>query len=419
MKKQIFLFFAILSAGLSIAQPTPIGKTNLKEQFKTPPFEYRAFAPFQGAGGAKYLETESTIKQLDNIFNNYGYGGIMIAPTDDKPFLGKQFGVPSYMRHVGNGLQKTLPSGASPWLMTLPKGGTPYRGEPSESTPNGLKPYPLPAYLSEAYYKNLKEILDYSKQNGRKVIFYDEIGYPSGISNHATPEKYRRKVLEKMEETVTGSQNFKKTVTSSGEIMAIVAMNSVSGKRIDLTPMVKNNQLIWEVPKGNWKLMQFNCIAAKASGGELDYPTATDYLDPDAVNWFVDKVYEPNAKAMGEHLGSTVFQTFFDDVGIFDEERTWTAKFNEKFKARFGVNPAIYYPALWENIGTETNAVRVAFFETRAELLADGFPKLVTDWGKKNKVQVSGHCPGNYDPQPVDMNGVTRSSFIVPKIYRW
>ena len=392
-------FLASLSTISSFAQ------VNLKEQFKSPPFEYRAIAPFQGAGGSKYLETESTLKQLDNIFNKYGYGGVMIAPTDDKPFVGKHLGEPSYVKHVGNGLQETLPAGASPWLMTLPKGINSYKGEPSENLPNGAKPNPLPAYLSKEYFKSLTEILDYSKQNGRKVIFYDEIGYPSGIANHITPKKYRRKVLEKIEESVTGSQNFKKTMTNSGKIMAVVAMNSASGKRIDITPMVKNNQLNWKVPKGNWKLMQFKCVTAKQSGGELDYPTATDYLNPDAVNWFVDKVYEPHAKAMGEHLGSTVFQTFFDDVGIFDEERTWTAKFNQKFKSRFGINPAIYYPALWENIGQETNAARIAFFETRAELLADGFPKVVNDWGKRNKVQVSGHCPGNYDPQPVDMNG--------------
>ncbi|WP_169704882.1 hypothetical protein [Runella slithyformis] len=46
---------------------------------------------------------------------------------------------------------------------------------------------------------------------------------------------------------------------------------------------MKNNQLNRKVPKGNWKLMQFNGITAKASGGELDYPTATGYMDPEAA----------------------------------------------------------------------------------------------------------------------------------------
>lgn len=76
MKKVvIFCFLAAISVTNSFSQ------TNLKEQFKTPPFEYRAIAPFQGAGGSKYLETESTTKQLDIIFNKYGYGGIMVAPV--------------------------------------------------------------------------------------------------------------------------------------------------------------------------------------------------------------------------------------------------------------------------------------------------------------------------------------------------
>jgi hypothetical protein len=222
------------------------------------------------------------------------------------------------------------------------------------------------------------------------VIFYDEIGYPSGITNHSTPEKYRRKVLEKIEEPVAGAQNFKKTITSSGEIMAIVAMNTGSGKRIDLTPMMKNNQLNWKVPKGTWKLMQFNCVNAKASGGELDYPTATDYLDPEAVKWFVDQVYEPHAKAMGEHLGTTVFQTFFDDVGIFDEERTWTAKFNEKFKARFGVNPAIYYPALWETLVKKQTLHGLPFLKPVPNCLPMDFQKSLPIGAKKIKYRFRG-----------------------------
>jgi hypothetical protein len=182
-------------------------------------------------------------------------------------------------------------------------------------------------------------------------------------------------------------------------------MNITTLERIDLTPQIKNNNLNWQVPAGSWKLMVFNCITTKIAGGELDYCAATDYLDPETANWFVQKVYNPLAKEVGDYFGNTLFQTFFDDVGIFDEERTWTAKFNDKFKSRFGINPAIYYPALWQNIGPETDAARVAFFDTRAELLADGFPKVISDWGVKNKIQVSGHCPGNYDPQPVDMNG--------------
>lgn len=401
---RIYAFcMAILSAAGLFAQSN--SATNLKEQFKNPAPEYRAFYPFHGAAGAAHKECGTIESDLNNIYNNYGYGGVMIAPTTEKPYAGKYTSDPGYFKHVGNGLQKTLPKGASPWLMILPNGVTPYAHQAPEGAADVKKPVPLPAYLSKAYFDQLREVLAYSTKTGRKVILYDEIGYPSGISNYSTPEKYYRQLLEKKEELVVGPTTFNKNIPQEGVLMALVAMNADTKERIDLTPLVKNKELTWKVPTGKWKLMTFDCVTAKASGGELDYRRATNYLDPEAANWFVNKVYEPHAKEVGKYLGNTLFQTFFDDVGIFDEEKTWTSKFNDKFKKLYGKNPAIYYPALWENIGAETDAARIAFFDTRAELLADGFPKIVTEWGTKNKVAVSGHCPGNYDPQPVDMNG--------------
>lgn len=404
MKSKILLIFFVLFSFLNtISQP--VINTFLKEQFKNPPFEYRAIYPFQGAGGADYKESSSVQDQLVKIYKQYGFGGVIVSPTSEKSFAAKQIIQPGYMQHIGSGLQATLPPGASPWLMTLPQGKTSNKYNPSSEDQKKSRPKPLPAYLSKEYFDQLRTILAYSKEKGRKVVFYDEIGYPSGIANHSTPDKYRRKVLEKNEESVTGSKDITKTIPENGTLMAVVAMNTATLERIDLTSLVRNNTLVWKVPLGAWKIMVFNCVTTKIAGGELDYNASIDYLDAVAANWFVNKVYEPLSKEVGEYFGNTLFQTFFDDVGIFDEERTWTDRFNEKFKARLEISPAIYYPALWENIGPETDAARVAFFDTRAELLADGFPKVISDWGAKNKIDVSGHCPGNYDPQPVDMNG--------------
>lgn len=396
------LCLAILAVTSSFAQSNSI--VDFRKQFNNPAYEFRAFYPFQGACGTRYNDTASMINQLDKIYNKFEYGGVIVAPTDDKPYIPKNNGTPGFLQHVGNGLQKTLPAGASPWLMTLPAGVTPYSY--GGNADNTLKPDPLPAYLSKDHFERLRTILAYSKERGRKVVFYDEFGYPSGIANYTTPQKYMRRLLEKSEEIIVGPKQIRKSMPDNGVIMAVVAMNTKTLQRIDLTPLISAKKTIeWKAPKGNWKFMVFNCVTAVPTGGELDYRRATDYLDTEASQWFVDKVYEPHVIEIGEYFGNTLIQTFFDDVGIFDEERTWTAKFNEKFKKHIGLNPAVYYPALWENIGVETDAARTAFFDTRAELLADGFPKVVADWGLRNKIDVSGHCPGNYDPQPVDMNG--------------
>lgn len=380
--------------------------SNLRELFRDPPFEYRAIFPFLGAGGTTFTESRSVKQQLDDIYNTYGFGGVIVSPTADIPFVEKKTGVqPGYIKHVGNGLQPTLPAGASPWTMTLPEGALPYSYKQSETKKDTSKPLPLPGYLSKEYFAQLREILDYSKQSGRKVIWYDEVGYPSGIANHTTPEKYYRKLLDKTEEVVKGPCSVRKLVSRDGILMAAVAMNTKTLERINLSTCINNNILNWKAPAGEWKVMLFYCVTAQSYGTDVDYHVTTDYMDKEAVSWFIDKVYEPHAKEVGNYFGNTLYQTFYDDVGLFDDEKTWTVTFNEKFKERTGIDPALYYPALWENIGPETDAARIAFFDTRSELLADGFPKLVTDWGNRNGIEVSGHCPGNYDPQPVDMNG--------------
>jgi hypothetical protein len=399
MRKILFAVFFILFPGTLYTQT--INTTSLKEQFKNPPFEFRTFFPFQGAGGGRIILAGTVQEQLDTLYHKYGFGGVMFAPTTDIRFSGRNDAKPGYLRHVGSGLQKTLPAGSSPWLETLPEGLAPYR----YSDPSVQNTTPLPAYLSEEYFAQVREILTYSRENNRKVIFYDEVGYPSGIANRTTPEKFYRKILEKEEYLIGGSREITIEVPEKGVMMAVVAMNPSTLERINLTSELKNNVLNWKSPEGTWKIMVFRSVTSEPSGSELDYRIATDYLDPEAARWFVNAVYEPHFKEIGEYFGNTIFQGFFDDVGIFDEERTWTNKFNEFFAKNTGLDPSIYYPALWENIGPETEPARVAFFDTRAELLADGFPKVLTEWGARHNLEMSGHCPGNYDIQPVDMNG--------------
>jgi hypothetical protein len=118
----------------------------------------------------------------------------------------------------------------------------------------------------------------------------------------------------------------------------------------------------------------------------------------------INENYEKYKERFGKYFGNTIKTTFFDDVGFFRHPREWTGAFNKKFEELNGFDPRPYYPALWGNIGPETEAIRNAFFRTRAELLAEGFPKLVGQWNEANGLNSTGHPPGNYNLTPIDMN---------------
>ena len=134
---------------------------------------------------------------------------------------------------------------------------------------------------------------------------------------------------------------------------------------------------------------------------------------PLALVWFVltflvdflSWLGRPLVDGLGGYFGSVIKYTFFDDVGFFPDEHTWNPAVAARFEQLTGKPAALYYPALWEDIGPDTAAARIGFFKARAEILGETFPKMIADWARAHGVKVTGHAPGNYDLQPTDMYG--------------
>jgi hypothetical protein len=273
---------------------------------------------------------------------------------------------------------------------------------------NGVAVLPVsqtqPDFLSEAYFKKFGLILETAKKLDVNVILYDDTGFPSGTAGGQLEKQFPqdvRKTLEKSEVIRTGPGIWKSPLPA-GKLMAAVAMNVETLERVDLMGFInERNILDWKVPKGNWRIMFFTCNIGAFY--KIYFPV--DYLDTTAVSHFMSLTYDKYAEQFSSYFGNTIQLTFFDDVGFLRTERTWTNAFNEKFKEVNGFDPPVYYPALWYNIGPETEAARVAFFNTRSELMAEGYPKMVTKWTKKYGLKNTGHPPGNYAIQPVDMSG--------------
>lgn len=255
-----------------------------------------------------------------------------------------------------------------------------------------------PDYLSEDYFARYRDILNAAKALGMEVIFYDDTGFPSGSAGGRLAKRYpddTMKRLDLTEEVVTGPGDYAKPIPG-GRLMGVVAMDSKTLRRIDLTAAAVDGRIEWKVPAGTWRIMTFTCVK---SGYEV-----VDYLCPESVDHFISLTYEEYYRRFAEFFGTTIKRNFYDDVGFYAQERPWTPAFNEKFQQRYGFSPVPYYPALWRDIGPETEAARVALFGFRAELMAEGYTKEVGAWCRAHGLLSSGHPPGNYDPCPVDMH---------------
>ncbi len=257
-----------------------------------------------------------------------------------------------------------------------------------------------PEYLTEEYFERYKLILETAEKLGLKVIFYDDISFPTGTAGGRLAERFPESViknLRKEEREVRGPVKIEVPVPH-GTLMAAVAMENTTKQRINLASHIRDGTLRWDAPAGPWKVMFFMCEPE----GQF-----VDYLDPEAVKDWMSITYDEFARRFGRHFGTTITQSFFDDPAMVYTSggRTWTTGFNTKFQQKNGTNPALLYPAMWYDIGPETASARVALFGFRAELFGEGFVRTVHEWCARHGIQVSGHPAGNYEPQPVEVSG--------------
>ncbi|MEQ8216943.1 MAG: glycosyl hydrolase [Arenibacter sp.] len=336
-----FVFNSCLSVNSELSE-------NLVNDFKNPPKEFKPM-PFWHINGE--LTTEGIRKQMKDAKELAGFSGISVLPLAPK---------------------------------------------------NDGRPGTTPKFLSDDYLERFQDVLDTAEELEMQVILYDDNDFPSGMAGGKLGElfpQHTMKRLDKVEKIVKGPSSLKDNIPE-GKLLSAVAMNLETLQRFELSDYVENGTLKWQVPKGTWRIMVF--VMVKDSYHKA-FPVV-DYMDTTAVREMIRMTYDVYKENFESYFGNTIKMTFFDDVGFWKHPRTWTGRFNEKFQELNGYDPKPWYPALWYDVGPDTEAVRHAFFNTRAELLAEGFPKLVGEWTRTNGLKDTGHPPGNYDPTPIDMN---------------
>lgn len=330
---------------------------NLRGQFQNPPNEYLPM-PFLHLNG--HLTKDTIDMRITDAKNISGFGGVTVLPVTANP------------QH-----------------------------------PTGLPcPGMTPEFLTPEYFDRYLEMLNISEKQGTQIILYDDINFPSGTAGgllHKKHPQYTRKHLIMDEFITKGNKQISKKyeIDSTSIFVAISAMNMSSLEIIDLKPYLENNNLKWDAPVGNWRIMLFTCDYDR--GGV--HAKHVDYMEPEAVSKFMEMTFYEYDKHFKDYFGTTIAKTFFDDVGFVGEENAWTPLISKVFEDKYGKNPALYYPALYYDIGPETQSARVAFFDTRSELMAEGYVKQTSEWAGKRNMKNMGHPPANYTPNSVISHG--------------
>ena len=264
-------------------------------------------------------------------------------------------------------------------------------------------------FLSPEYFELYETAIKAGLKNGNPpIVFYDEVGYPSGIAGgllYSKYPEYTAKSLEKIEEDISGPKPTIITFPEDGMILGAVRMNLDNRELVDVSDEITNRQLNCTVPEGHWKVMGFY-LDPKASLGQGRKSGYVDYLDKKAVQTYISLVYQSHYDHLKPYFGNVLQITHFDEPAMHvTRGRAWTPKFNEEFQAEYGYNPMKYYPALWYDIGPETKAIRNALWGFRAKLFSENYIKQLDDWCRAHNIMLSGHFDQEEIDNPVPVNG--------------
>ena len=263
-----------------------------------------------------------------------------------------------------------------------------------------------PEYLSDAYFDRYGAVVEEAKSLGATMSLYDEYGFPSGsmgaINGDGVPRfmnKYPDRTVKRLDKMEYPAEApLFEAELPEGKLMAAVAMDTLTGERRSLRPYVQGERLRWQVPGGAWKVMLFVCVK--------DGDPNVDYLSPEAVRLFVKETHQAYYDRFGEYFGNVITETFFDEPTMYRAQgRMWTEAFNDKYEAAYGESPELLYPALWYDIGQETQFARNRLFGFRSRLYAEGFMKTVQEWATAHGIHATGHQDQEEIENPVSVSG--------------
>jgi hypothetical protein len=265
-----------------------------------------------------------------------------------------------------------------------------------------------PAFMTPEFLEQYQVAVEEAAKLGMKLCLYDEYWFPSGSAGGLLAKRFPEALSQRLDllaVDVAGPKEFAQALPS-GAFMGAVAMERRTKERLNISDRVEGSQLSWTVPAGDWKIMVFTCVRDGAGG-------LVNYLDPQAVQRFITLTYQAYYDQFPTHFGTTIDSAFYDEPTFhwIQGGRAWTEKFNEKYREKRGTDPVLDYPALWFDIGPETAAARNALFGFRAELYSTGFPKVLNDWCRAHRLQLTGHVDQEEIVNPVGLCGDLMKAF--------
>lgn len=270
-------------------------------------------------------------------------------------------------------------------------------------------------------------ILSYAKKLNMRVWLLDDRHFPTGFANGclARPENahLRKLQIRNMQTTVAGPVSKAKILienridTKTETVIRILAYKQIDSEElldakscIDLTDKLYDGAVYWDIPDGVWRV----CTVIRTNRINCDIPTYIymldsyiDMLNPASCHKMIEEIYQPHYEHFGEYFGNT-FRGFFSDepaflnragtsldtLGIMYDTYPWRDDLPDLLSKESGLSVAEIYcllPALWEDFGNDSAAIRYSYMNVITKLYRDNFSNALGDWCRAHHVMYIGH----------------------------
>ena len=255
--------------------------------------------------------------------------------------------------------------------------------------------YKLPfKYLSEEWFKAIRTGVLEAKKRGMKVWIIDEGKYPSGFAGGKFSQE--RPDLRMQALVIGDTIQIKRGEVMTNhkiapEIISAVAV-STSGAP-NRTVAINNGEISFNAGLDDWKVLlvksDFRTAVTRAvnnpNGGKDATNSLCDYLNPIAVQQFIDWTHKQYKKYLGKELGTTVLGFRGDEPDY--AHLPWTPSIVQTFKETKGYDPTPYLASFFTASPTiQEQRVKADYWDVWSSLFATHFFKLQADWCAANGV---------------------------------
>jgi len=168
-------------------------------------------------------------------------------------------------------------------------------------------------WLGPGWYRDLAICLEAAKKHDLKMWIFDEKWWPSGEVGGKVPQQFGCKRIEAEATEVRGPARVEMDVPREKLVAVLVGPakgEAVDGDGlIDLSGRVQQGKLVWNAPAGEWRLMVFTW---RFSTGRRRGPLV-DGASRDAVDWYIQTVYQPHYDHFADEFGKRIVGYFYDE----------------------------------------------------------------------------------------------------------